>query len=122
MKLNRWMTPRALATLIRSHRPHGANACTYKTMWEGIPSPAGGRLTRSCHRSVLRGAIASLSCQATRTTSHCRHRCQGTAHPVIQVPEMSDTALVRSKERAVVAKEDPLLNHPDSIKIALTPS
>ena len=29
---------------------------------------------------------------------------------------MSDTALVRSKERAVVAKEDPLLNHPDSIK------
>jgi hypothetical protein len=38
------------------------------------------------------------------------------SHPIIQVPEMSETALVKSKERAVVVKEDPLLNHPDSIK------
>ena len=107
---------RALATLIRSHRPHGANAYYLQNDVGRYPKSGGWALDPFVPPVCPAGSYSLAFLPSDAHNVPLPPQVPGTAHPVIQVPEMSDTALVRSKERAVVAKEDPLLNHPDSIK------
>jgi hypothetical protein len=107
---------RALATLIRSHRPHGANAYYLQNNAGRYPKSGGWALDPFVPPVCTAGSysVAFLSSEAHNVP--LPPAVHGMSHPIIQVPEMSETALVKSKERAVVVKEDPLLNHPDSIK------
>ena len=107
---------RALATLIRSHRPHGANAYYLQNDVGRYPKSGGWALDPFVPPVCPAGSYSLAFLPSDAHNVPLPPQMPGMAHPVIQVPEMSDTALVRSKERAVVAKEDPLLNHPDSIK------
>ena len=105
-----------LRALIRSHRPNNAAAYYLQGNAGRFPKTGGWTLDPFVSPVCPAGTytLAFLASEAHNVP--LPPAVQGMAHPVIQVPEMSETALVKSKDRGVVVKEDPLLNHPDAIK------
>lgn len=98
-----------LRALIRSHRPNNAAAYSLRGNAGRFPRSGGWTFDPFVPPICPAGSytLAFLASEAHNVPlPPAMHEM---AHPIIQLPDMSKTALVKSKERAVVIKEDPLV-------------
>ncbi len=107
---------RALADVIRSHRPHGARAYYLQNVTGRFPTKGGWSLDPFVQPVCPSGQytlafLANISDQVPLPPA-----IAGFANPVIPVPELSQ-ALANAPEKQPPARfVDPIVNHPDSIK------